>query len=101
MKISYINRANNDIWTSYFPSIFVSDSIDTAIPSVLSGGFFMTNDDRGVSNTHYTSISWPYSSNYNDISEKIVMKIQGGITCCQNYANFVLDDNRTSSNTLV
>lgn len=29
------------------------------------------------------------------------MKIHGGITCCQNYANFVLDDNRTSSTSLV
>ena len=30
-----------------------------------------------------------------------MLKIQGGITCCQNYANFVLVDNRTGASTLV
>lgn len=27
------------------------------------------------------------------------MKIEGGITCCNNYDNFYLDDNRTSAYT--
>lgn len=81
--------------------MYVSDSINIGVPATISGNFYSTNYNRGAGSTQYTSITWPYSSDYNDISQKIVMKIQGGITCCQNYANFVLDDNRTGANSLV
>ena len=99
MRISYVDRSNNDIYTSNFPSVYISDSHNIGIPTSISGSLARSNSNRGSSSYHYFNIYWPYSSNYGDISEKVVMKIQGGITCCNNYDNFVLDDNRTSSYT--
>lgn len=96
LKIRYVDRGNNDIYTAEFPSIFVSDSQNRGVPTSISGNFYRVLNARGATNTHSTMITWPYDSRSPDISEKIVMKIQGGITCCQNYDNFILDDTRSS-----
>ena len=99
MRITYVDRSNNDVHTSNFPSVYISDSENIGVPTVISGSLSRANSARGGSTYHYVNINWPYSSNYNDISQKVVMKIEGGITCCNNYDSFVLDDNRTSSYT--
>lgn len=56
----------------------------------------MSSSNRGDSTNHYINLNWPYSSNYNDISQKIVMKIYGGITCCQSFSSLSLSDSQTS-----
>ena len=96
MRVSLVDRTNNDIWTSNFPSIFVSDSHNTGIPSQIGGTFNRASANRGASTFHYNTMNWPYASNYNDISEKVVMKIKGGITCCNAYDNFYLHSNVSS-----
>ena len=96
LKISYVNRPNNDVYVSEFPSVYVSDSHNRVVPSSISGSLQRSSSERGASSTFYTVINWPYDSRSPDVTEKIVMKIQGGITCCQNYDSFVLDDTRTS-----
>ena len=40
---------------------------------------------------------WPYTSNYNDITKQVMMKISGGITCYTVYDTFVLDGNVTGA----
>lgn len=100
VRITYVNRNANDIFTSNFPSVFISDSHNIGIPTSISGSLARSNSNRGTTSAYqYTNIYWPYSSNYNDISEKMVMKIEGGITCCNSYDNFVLDDNQVGSYT--
>lgn len=99
MRITYVDRTNSDVWTSNFPSVYVSDSHNIGIPTNISASLSRSNSDRGSSGYQYLNMYWPYSSNYNDVSEKVVMKIEGGITCCNNYDNFYLDDNRTSAYT--
>lgn len=99
VRISQIDRTNNKIYTSNFPSVYASDSYNRGTPTQMGGNYYKNNADRGAGAVHYLQVGWPYTSNYNDISEKVVMKIRGGITCCNNYDNFYLDDNRTSAYT--
>ena len=99
VRISQIDRTNNKIYTSNFPSVYGSDSYNRGTPTQMGGNYYRNNADRGAGAVHYLQVGWPYTSNYNDISEKVVMKIRGGITCCNNYDNFYLDDNRTSAYT--
>ena len=46
---------------------------------------------------HYNVMHWPYTSNYNDITKQVMMKISGGITCYTVYDTFVLDGNVTGA----
>ena len=97
MRISFVDRTHNDFFTSNFPSVYVSDSHNIGTPQSVSGSLVRSSSNRGASTDHYVTMNWPYSSNYNDISEKIVMKIEGGITCCNTYDNFALDSNVTGA----
>jgi hypothetical protein len=101
MRISYYDRANNDVYTSNFPSIFISDSVNKGIPSEISGSLSRSSSSRGSSTNHYVTMNWPYSSNYNDISEKVVLKVEGGITCCNSFSSMYFDSNRTGSFSLL
>ena len=65
----------------------------------MGGTFYRSTSYRGASGYQYLSVGWPYSSNYADISQKVVLKIRGGVTCCNAYDNFYLDDNITSAYT--
>ena len=97
VRISQIDRTNNKVYTSNFPQVSISDSWNRGIPTQLGGSqLYRSNANRGSSDVQFYRVDWPYSSNFNDISEKVVMKIRGGITCCNNYDDFYLDDNRTS-----
>lgn len=97
VRISFLDRTNVRTYTANFPSVYASDSINRGVPTGIGGSLYFSNGNRGASNYHYIPISWPYSSNYNDISQKVTMKIQGGITCCNAFNSFVLSDNRTGS----
>jgi hypothetical protein len=95
VRISFLDRTNIKKYTSYFPSVYASDSVNRGIPSPISGSLAFSSANRGAGATHYMSTSWPYSSNFNDISQKVVLKVRGGITCCTSFANLGLTDNRT------
>ncbi len=41
------------------------------------------------------NFNWPYTSSATS-SEKIVMKISGGITCCQSFTSIVLNDSQSN-----
>ena len=97
LRISFFDRTNNDVYTSYFPEIFASDSVDVSIPQGVGGSLSRSNSARGGSGYQYINMHWPYSSNSGDKSEKLVLKMEGGITCCNAFSNFYLDTNRTSS----
>lgn len=93
VRISFVDRTNTRIYTSRFPSVYASDSINRGIPTALSGTWTRVNAARGITGTyHYFSFNWPYNSNIGDISQKIVMKIGGGITCCYTFTSFTLSD---------
>jgi hypothetical protein len=56
----------------------------------------MYNGYRGTINTqHYMNFNWPYASTAAK-SEKIVMKISGGITCCQSFTSLTLNDSQST-----
>lgn len=96
-RISFIDRTNNKVYTSNFLNLYSSDSINRGVPSALSGSLQFASNSRGASTYNYISTTWPYSSNYNDISQKVTLKLGGGITCCNAFSSFTLSDNRTGS----
>ena len=75
MRITYVDRINNDVWTSNFPSVYVSDSYNIGIPTDIAASLSRSNANRGSSAYQYLNMYWPYTSTYSDISEKVVMKI--------------------------
>jgi hypothetical protein len=95
LRINLVDRTNSKLYTSYFPNLYYSDSINVGVPSSLSGSIVVSGPNRGASSTHYTAVSWPYSSNSGDVSQKIVMKIYGGITCCRAFTSLSLSDDQT------
>lgn len=97
VRITFNDRTNIKKYTSYFPSLYASDSVNRGIPSALSGSLSFSNSNRGAGSTHYIATTWPYSSNYNDISQKVVLKVGGGILCCVAFSSLTLTDNRTGS----
>lgn len=101
VRITFFDRTNKKTYTSYFPSVYASDSINRGVPTVVSGSLSRSTSNRGSSTYHYISTSWPYSSNYNDISQKMLMKINGGVTACAAFSSFTLSDNNTGSYTLL
>ena len=93
--ISFIDRTNNKVYTSHFMSLYSSDSINRGVPGVMSGTPYFTNTNYGSSNYNYIPTTWPYTSNFNDITQKVTLKIGGGVTCCNSFSNLQLSDNRT------
>lgn len=97
LSMSLVDRTNTAIYTSFFPNVYQSDSINAGVPSNLGGSFTRSNNFRGATNVdHYMNLNWPYNSNSADVSQKIVMKIYGGITCCQNFASLYMNDSQAS-----
>jgi hypothetical protein len=92
LRVNLVDRTNNKVYTSYFPNVYYSDSVNVGVPSNLGGSITMGDSHRGYSTYHYTNLNWPYNSDSTDISQKIVLKILGGITCSQSIANLYLSD---------
>ena len=98
LRINYADRSTSDhtlfkTRTSYFPNIFVSDSVNVGVPGVLPGTMIRSANERGASTTlHYWAVTWPYTSNSGDVSQKIAFKLQGGITCCQSFTTLWFSD---------
>lgn len=101
LELNLVDRTNTKLYTSFFPDIYISDSVNVVVPSSLGGSVSMATSQRGSSTNHYVGISWPYNSNYNYISQKTVMKIYKGITCCQTFSSLSLNDSQSSGYTLL
>lgn len=93
IQFRYIDRTNNRKYTKYWPSIYLSDGKSFGNSASISGNLDQTNNNRGASNTQFISIGWPYTSDYNDNSQKVVMKISGGITATTPFNSLNLRDN--------
>lgn len=94
IKVLYNDRFNNRIYRSLWPSVYVSNSINIGSQTPLTPNLYAGNGNRGASTYHYLqTVTWPYTSNMADISQKIVFKLGGGITCCQAFSNIYLSDN--------
>lgn len=94
LRLSLVDRSNTRLYTSFFPNIYYSDSINIVIPSNLGGSIAMTNSARGVANYHYLNLNWPYNSNNADSSQKFVFKIEGGITSCNAFSGLSITDSQ-------
>lgn len=100
LRMNLVDRTNTAIFTSYFPNVYYSDSVNVGVPTNLGGSFTRSNNYRGATNVnHYMNLNWPYNSNSGDVSQKIVMKIYGGITCCQSFVNLYMNDSQSSTYT--
>lgn len=94
--MSLVDRTSTAIYTSYFPNVYYSDSVNVGVPTNLGGSFSRSDNYRGSTSVyHYMNLNWPYNSNSGDVSQKIVMKIYGGITCCQSFTNLYMSDSQT------
>jgi hypothetical protein len=96
IQFRYIDRTNNRKYSSYWPSVYLSDSINMGSSTAISGSLAQSASNRGASSTQYVTISWPYSSNAGDVSQKVVLKLAGGVTCCNSFSNMNLRDNGVS-----
>jgi hypothetical protein len=96
IKVLYNDRTNNQIFRSFWPSVYVSDSVNIGSQDSITGTLIPSNANRGSSTNHYISTNWPYSSTFSDISQKIVLKIGGGVTCCQAFSSLSLSDSQTA-----
>jgi hypothetical protein len=74
----------------------MSDSVNIGSQSSVSGSLTASSYNRGALTNHYIGTSWPYTSANTDISQKVVLKIGGGITCCQSFSSLSLSDSQTS-----
>lgn len=101
LRLNLIDRSNTKMYTSYFPNLYISDSVNVGVPSSLGGSVTMATSQRGASTNHYMGLSWPYNSNSGYISQKTVMKISKGITCCQSFSSLSLNDTQSSTYTLL
>lgn len=99
LRMNLIDRTNTKIYTSNFQNIYISQSSNIVTPTNLGGSLTMSNSYRGVSTNHYMNFNWPYGSTA-FTSEKIVMKITGGITCCQAFSSLTLSDSQTTYSVL-
>jgi hypothetical protein len=99
LRMNLVDQTNTQVYTSYFPNIFISQSNSTATPASLGGSLTRSNSARGASTNHYMNFNWPYTSS-SASSEKIVMKISGGITCCRSFTSLVLNDSQSSYSVL-
>ena len=87
------DRTNERVYTSYFPHLYYSDSINIRSTSQGAGNLSPSNNYLGSSTYHQWSINWPYSSGSN-VHDKIAVKMSGGITCCRAYSSLAsLSDN--------
>lgn len=95
LRMNLVDRTNTKVYTSHFPNIFISQSTNIATPTNLGGSLTMSNGYRGVSTNHYMNFNWPYASTATT-SEKIVMKITGGITCNNAFTSLTLNDSQST-----
>ena len=101
VRVSLIDSTNNKVFSSYFPAVYFSQNSNLAAASALGGTLSGSNMNRGASTYQYFAISWPYTSSVSDTSQKIVLKVQGGLTCCNPFSSFSLNDNVTTSYSLL
>jgi hypothetical protein len=101
IQFRYIDRTNNRKYSAYWSSIYLTDSINFGAPAEISGSLAQTNSNRGASNTQFIPILWPYTSSSSDSSQKVVLKLYGGVTCCTSFNSIALRDNLLSSYTLL
>jgi hypothetical protein len=94
LRIQLRDRYYKNGYTSYFPNIYYSDSTNIAVPTNLGGSIGWTSSARGASNLHYMNLNWPYTSNSADVSQKLFVRVLGGITCCQSFNNLNLQDSQ-------
>ena len=96
IQFRYIDRTNNKKYSSYWPSVYLTDSINIGSSTAIGGTLYQSVSNRGAGSTQYITISWPYSSSSIDVSQKVVLKLAGGITCCNSFSNMNLRDNGAS-----
>jgi len=94
IEANYIQINSRVRYYTYWDSIFYIDSVNVGVPGTFSSNLQRSSGAHGSSNgyLYFNSVSWPYTSNVNDISEKVVLKIEGGITCCRAYDDFYMRD---------
>lgn len=89
--VRMVDRSNDNVFVSEFPSIYVSNSFDIDTPTVVSNTLAHNDAERGDSQTQDLRFTWPYTTT-TAISEKISISIQGGITCCQDFDSIGIRD---------
>jgi hypothetical protein len=73
MTITFVDLTTKKIYTSFFPEIYTSDSINiNSNPTDLSATYYTTNNTYGASTSHYLTFNWPQVSS-NTVSEKTMV----------------------------
>lgn len=103
IRVSFFDRTNRKTYTSYFPSVYASDTVNRGVPQVIPNttALSLSNTTRGASSYYRFNLNWPYSSSNSDISQKMTMKINGGVTCCTSFPSFSLYNTGTGTQTLL
>lgn len=96
VTIAYFDMVNYKYYETIFQEIYTSDSVNiNSNPTDLNSGYTPANNVYGTSTYHYMNFNWPYNSG-NTISEKTMLRMSGGITCCQSFTSFSVDAQSTA-----
>lgn len=86
LVMNLVDTANSKLYTSSFPNIYYSDSMNIQPTSLSSGSVAPNTGYHGSGAYMYWSLTWPYTTG-SATADKLVMKINGGITCCRAFSS--------------
>lgn len=93
LVINLVDTANTKLYTSSFPNIYYSDSMNVQATSVSSGSLAVSTGAHGSGANMNWYVVWPYNTG-SASADKLVMKINGGMTCCRAFSSLsYLTDN--------
>lgn len=94
LRVRFVDANNEKYYSSYFPMIYFSDSLNVKNASTSTGSLSANNGYLGASTYLTWTLGWPYSSGSN-VWDKMVLRLNGGVTCCRAFSSLTLSDNMT------
>ena len=86
LRMRLKDLSNTKSYTSYFPHIYFSDSLNVRNTVSSTGSFSANSGYLGASTYLQWTVGWPYNSG-TAIWDKLVLKIDGGVTCCRAFSS--------------
>lgn len=95
VSITFVDMTTRKIYTSFFPELYVSDSVNiNPTPVSLGTTYYMSNNVYGTGTSHYLNFNWPQTSS-NTVSEKTLVSLVGGILCCTSISSLTFSAQST------
>lgn len=104
VTIVFHDLTTTKVYMTQFQEIYVADSVNVnANPTDLSVSYSRDSTIYGYSSSsgyyHYLNFNWPYNA-ASGVSEKILLKMDGGVLCCASFSGFSYRAQSTNIGTL-